>query len=183
MTVTCLIRTIRAGVLTAICFSTIGCSKDPFNFSEADMRTAVAGTWKGPIGSMDAGYTGDIVTLVLDESTLYVNQADASSSSTSQAIFPRRLQSCGSRRFLCEPDSTMDLAGRVSSSGGTIPTSTITGTFRVDGYDLNDLDNGNLFLTMSAGGTITASFYAGQLGGWLYQPVDGLMVSLDLTRD
>ena len=188
--------TIRAGVFAVVCFSTTGCSKDPFNFSQADMRAAVAGTWTGPISSMgvpgymDAGYTDEIATLVLDDAISYVGQADAGSSSTTQSMFPRQLQCGGSRTFLggCsgsgDGETTMDIAGRVSSTEGTIPTSTVAGTFRVDGSDLTgEGTSGELLLTMPAGGGITAFYNTGEFTQWGYTPPGGgVGYALNLTR-
>lgn len=188
----CLILAIHAGVLVVLCLPTTGCSSsqgqlDPveqFSFSQADMRAAVAGNWTGPIGSTDAGYTDDIATLVLDDSASYLDQADAGSSSGTQSISPRRLQGCGAgdRQFLagCLTESTMALAGNISSSGGTIPTSTVAGTFVVDG---TTLVYGNLNVATPRGDVVLAVFSAGQFGNWTYTPLGSpTWYILDLTR-
>jgi hypothetical protein len=160
---------------------TTGCkSDDTFNFTESDMRSAVVGTWSGPINA-----TNDIALLKLTEIGYPLAEPDAAVSTANQAIGNlHRLQNCGSRQFgshriNCVGLSTMSIEGSISSSAGSWPASTLRGTFDVGG---NDLEAGDLRLTGEQGDTLWANLFAGKFVNWMYATGNDTTFTLDLTR-
>ena len=163
-------------LLALVINPTVGCSssEDEFRFSEADMRTAVAGKYTGSISG-----TSEMATLTLTEGT---NAA----SSSPQSLGARQLQQC-SRSFsfvkpaaACIPTTTMAVSGQVSSSNGSIATSVVNGIFEIHSADLTD---GVITLTLTDTSTVTSSFQNGAFGVWQYRDASGLDYSLDLAKE
>ena len=159
-----------------------GCSSkdkvDGFNFNESDMRRTVAGTWEGPIVSTD-----DTATLKLEESGYLASDVDASTVVT-QSISRRRVQNCGSRSFgdrttACIGMTKMGIKGTLTSSGGTLPTTTVSGDFTLGG---DDIYTGEIYLRTPRGDLLTVQLLAKQFYEWTFWTVDDTSYTLDLTH-
>lgn len=158
-------------LLVLVINPTFGCSSPPdekYNFSEADMRAAVAGKYAGSFNG-----TSETVTLTLDEAA--ANSASAAPS----------LSACG-RSFLfvkpaaaCVPLTTMAVSGRVSSSYASVTSSAVSGTFSITSFNL---DAGTINLTLSDGSTLQSNFSNDAFGTWQYAAATGDNYTLDLVK-
>jgi len=160
---------------------TTGCkSDDTFKFSEADMRSAVAGTWSGAINA-----TNEMAAVKLTEGGYPQTELDASVPTANQATGNLiRLQNCGTRQFgghqiNCESVTTMTVEGSISSSAGSWVASTLQGTFVIGG---DDLVAGDLHLTSEQGDTLGANLLAGKFVNWMYVTANDTSFTLDLAR-
>lgn len=141
-----------------------------FEFGEADMRQAVAGSYVGKVIS-----TGESVRITLD-------QTGAPSARSTQHY--KRVQ-CSTRSFVkpaaaCVDSTTMELTAHVTSERPEMAALDLTGTFEVYGYELS---GGSLFLG-HAGASFIASFSlsAGGLIHWSFKGA-GEAVELALTKE
>lgn len=164
------------GLLALIINPAVGCSSSDgsWNFSEADMRAVVKGTYVGTYGN-----TTEAVTLKLDEAT-------NSNSSATQSLSGRQLLQCLGRTFIlpasaCEAETSMYLTGQVFSSNGTISSASVSGNFDVTNPNLSD-GFINLTLTDGSGSIVSAKFINGQITNWQFLPKGGTPVSLALVR-
>jgi hypothetical protein len=170
---------IQAAAGAALCWLFIGCAggeKDDFEFSESDMRAAVAGNWSGTIDS-----TGESVLVQIVE---HGTALSASSSTAGKSVGEsRQLTSCsrqfGNRGLRCMPMTSMGIDGSISSAQNTLPQATLTGTFDVDG---NELEYGQLHLANDNGNDLQGTFSSGQFSRWFYSTSTGATFTLDLAK-
>lgn len=170
----------RLILATSLCLTvviinpTFGCSSSDieYNFSEADMRAAVAGTYTGSFQDHT-----ETVTLNLDEGV-------GNSSTTTQSLSLRQLQCSRSFSFVkpaaaCMPTTTMKVTGQIASGNGSIASSAVSGIFEI--HDVN-LTDGGLTLTLADGSTVNANFQNGAFVAWAYTAKSGSEYGLDLLK-
>jgi hypothetical protein len=150
--------------LVAACslYLSMGCAsnEDDVKFSEADMRSVVAGSWSGPIH----GTSETVVVKLAQRGT----GMDASAAAA--AVGGSRRLTCGYRQFgsrglTCVTLTEMNIEGEISSSEHTVASSKLQGTFRNDG---DDLLWGEVRLDSDDGNVLSASFSEGHFENWTY---------------